>query len=51
MQAYRTHLVIENPQQITFSNLPFHAGQYVEVLFLAHDESRAAAMQELKALL
>ena len=51
MQAYRTHLVIENPQQITFSNLPFRAGQYVEVLFLAHDESRAAAVQELKALL
>ena len=51
MQAYRTHLVIENPQQVTFSNLPFQPGQYVEVLFLAYDESRAAAVQELKALL
>ena len=51
MQAYRTHLVIENPQRVTLSNLPFRPGQYVGVLFLDHDESRATAVQELKALL
>jgi hypothetical protein len=51
MQAYRTHLVIENPERVTVSNLPFRPGQYVEVLFIAQDTNRALAVQELQALL
>ena len=50
MQAYRTHLIIKDPQHVTLSNLPFDSGQYVEVLFLAR-ESRATQVQELTALL
>ena len=51
MQAYRTHLVIENHERVTVSNLPFRPGQYVEVLFIAQDTNRAATAQELQALL
>jgi hypothetical protein len=51
MQAYRVHLVIQDSQQVTVSNLPFRPGQRVEVLFLAQDENRAASIQELESLL
>jgi ferredoxin-NADP reductase len=51
MQAYRTHLVIENPNQVTLSDLPFQPGQYVEVLLIAQDEDRTAFAKELTALL
>ena len=50
MQAYRTHIVIKNPHRVTISNLPFLPGQHVEVLFLAHEESRVVSMQELEIL-
>lgn len=32
MLAYRQHLIVENPQQITLKNLPLQVGQVVEVL-------------------
>lgn len=51
MQAYRTHLVIDDPEHVTVSNLPFRPGQYVEVLFIAQDPNRATSVQELQALL
>lgn len=51
MQAYRTHLVIENPNQVTLSDLPFQPGQYVEVLLIAQDEYRTAFAKELAAML
>jgi hypothetical protein len=50
MQAYRTHIVIKNPHRVTLSNLPFRPGQHVEVLFLAHEESRVISRQELEIL-
>lgn len=34
MQAYRQHLIIENPQQLVLHDLPLQAGQTVEVLVL-----------------
>lgn len=34
MLAYRQHLIVENPQQITLKNLPLQVGQVVEVLVL-----------------
>lgn len=49
MQAYRTHLIIKDPQHVILSNLPFQSGQYVEVLFLAR-ESRTVQRQEIEAL-
>ncbi len=51
MRAYRTHLVIKNPRRVMFSDLPFRAGQRVEVLFLAQEESRTAAVDEMEMLL
>ena len=51
MRAYRTHLVIKDPRYVTISNLPFHPGQYVEVLFLARDDGHTTSVQELEALL
>jgi hypothetical protein len=50
MQAYRTHVKITDPEQVTFAHLPFRPGQYVEVLFLAQDETQPAAAQQLEAL-
>lgn len=50
MQAYRTKIKIKDPKQIILSNLPFHSGQVVEILVLAQDEEREAAVQEFKAL-
>ncbi len=50
MQAYRTKIKIKDPKQIILSNLPFRSGQVVEVLVLAQDEDREAAVNELKAL-
>jgi len=51
MQAYRTHLIIENPKTVTLSDLPFRPGQYVEVLLIAQDDERANLANELSALL
>jgi len=50
MQAYRTKIKIKDPKQIILSNLPFRSGQVVEVLVLAQDEDREAAVNDLKAL-
>jgi len=50
MQAYRTIIKIKDPRQIILSNLPFRPGQVVEILVLAQDEEREAAVQEFKAL-
>jgi hypothetical protein len=37
MQAYRLYTTITDPQQITLTNLPFTAGQAVEILILSKD--------------
>lgn len=49
-EYYRARLKIKNSREITLSNLPFRAGQVVEVLVLADDEERQAAVKELEAL-
>lgn len=51
MQAYRTHLIITDPEHVTVSNLPFRPGQHVEVLFIADETNRAVLTQELQTLL
>jgi antitoxin ParD1/3/4 len=50
MKAYRTHLVVEDPDRVVVSNVPFQRGQHVEVLFLAHDDLRLAQMEDVRAL-
>ena len=50
MEAYRTKIRIKDPKQVILSNLPFRAGQVVEIVVSVPDEDRKAAVQEFKAL-
>jgi len=50
MQAYKTFLTIQNPNQVVLSNLPFKQGQKVEILVLANDETGQDQIQQLKSL-
>ncbi|MEK8016158.1 MAG: hypothetical protein VSS75_004760 [Candidatus Parabeggiatoa sp.] len=38
MLAYRQQIIIENPEHIVLSNLPFRVGQEVEVLILPKED-------------
>jgi antitoxin ParD1/3/4 len=51
MKAYKTHIIIENPEKVIISNLPFRSGQRVEVVMLAEDEVRNEVSGELVKLL
>jgi|GEM_PF-5246887 hypothetical protein len=51
MRAYRTHLVVADPRHVTVHDVPFNPGEHVEVLFLAHEQSRHASLMELERLL
>jgi len=37
MNAYKKYVTIDNPQQLVLSDLPFVAGQRVEIIILAED--------------
>lgn len=50
MEAYRTKIKINDSKQVILSNLPFRSGQVVEIVVLAEDENRNAAVDEFKAL-
>lgn len=50
MNAYKTYITIEDPKQVVLSDLPFQAGQRVEVIILARDSQRAALGEKLKQL-
>jgi len=50
MKAYRTYLIVKDPKRVVLSNLPFHAGQKIEIVVLAKDENTTARVQELKDL-
>lgn len=39
MRAYKTHLTVKDPKQVVLTDLPFRAGQRVEVLILQEDSS------------
>jgi hypothetical protein len=39
MLAYKQQIIIENPQHTVLSNLPFKAGQRVEVLILLKEDA------------
>jgi len=45
MRAYKKYVVIEDPHRVVLSDLPFEAGQRVEVVMIA-DEPQAAARLE-----
>ncbi|MDX2043744.1 MAG: hypothetical protein SF097_21180 [Acidobacteriota bacterium] len=50
MQAYKTFVTIQHPNQIVLDNLPFKEGQQVEILVLAKDELSQPQVQQLKSL-
>jgi antitoxin ParD1/3/4 len=47
MEAYRTYITITDPQQVVLRDVPFQAGQRVEVLILTYNVDM---VQEMKAL-
>lgn len=49
MITYKTTLTIEDPSRLVLSDLPFPAGQRVEVIVTA--DERTARVQQLKELL
>lgn len=50
MNAYKTYITITDPKQVVLSDLPFQAGQRVEVIILTEDNQRATLAAELKKL-
>lgn len=50
MKAYKTYLTVTDPKQIILSDVPFRAGEKVEVLVLATEENRQEQIRELKNL-
>lgn len=51
VRAYRKYLTIENPNQVTLSDLPFAVGDCVEVVMIATEASPAAQLDTLQTLL
>ena len=49
MIAYKTYITIENPKQITLTDLPFRQGQRVEIVMIAEEE-KTARVKELQTL-
>ncbi len=50
MRAYRKYVTIKNPKQVTLSDLPFQAGDCVEVLMIADEPSSTAYLDTLHTL-
>ena len=50
MNAYKKYVTIEDPKRVVLSDLPFQAGQRVEIIILAEDNQRSALVQQLQAL-
>lgn len=48
MQIYRRKLVIQDPRQVVLTDLPFKAGQQVEVLVVEEESNMAARDQRWK---
>lgn len=50
MLAYKKYITIEDPNRVVLLDLPFRAGQRVEVVVIAEDEARSVRLQELRTL-
>ncbi|NEP78152.1 MAG: hypothetical protein F6K39_08145 [Okeania sp. SIO3B3] len=46
MNAYKKYVVIDNSQQLVLSDLPFAAGQKVEVIILAEEDNEVDGQLE-----
>jgi hypothetical protein len=51
MTTYRTQITIEEPGRIVLTDLPFPAGQRVEIVVIANGRDQASRAQALQALL
>ena len=51
MVAYRTRLTITDPNRLVLTDLPFHAGQQVEIAITADDSGLTDRIAQLRALL
>ena len=51
MNTYKKYITIEDPNYVVLSDLPFQAGQRVEVIILAQNNERAVLAQKLRELL
>ena len=50
MKAYRTYLVVEDPKRVVLTDVPFSAGQRIEVL-MVQEESSERLTEELRTLM
>lgn len=49
MNAYKKYVIIDNSQQLILSDLPFKAGQKVEIIILADDNNEVdSELEELR---
>ena len=51
MRAYKKYVVIEDSQRVVLSDLPFEAGQRVEIVMIADEPQAAARLETLHTLL
>jgi hypothetical protein len=50
MNAYKKYITITDPKQVILSDLPFQAGQRVEIIILAEENPRASISKKLRDL-
>ncbi|MBI4672448.1 MAG: hypothetical protein HY741_12390 [Chloroflexi bacterium] len=50
MLAYRKYVTIQDPQKLVLTDLPFGAGQRVEIVVIGEDETVAKRVHELREL-
>lgn len=51
MNAYKKYVTIDDPNHLVLSNLPFKAGQRVEVVMIAEGEERLMLAGDLRKLM
>ncbi|MBG1265470.1 hypothetical protein [Nostoc sp. WHI] len=50
MNAYKKYITITDPKQVILCDLPFQAGQRVEIIILAEENPRADISKKLRDL-
>ncbi|MDF5718915.1 MAG: hypothetical protein PUP91_00185 [Rhizonema sp. PD37] len=51
MKTYKKYITIKDPNHVIWSDLPFQAGQRVEVIIVAENNERAVLAEKLRRLL
>ena len=51
MRAYKKYVVIEDSHRVVLSDLPFEAGQRVEIVMIADEPQATARLETLHTLL